>query len=125
MLKEETCPKKAVGCVVVDEDDKIISTGYNGTPKGLPHCIDEVPCGGESDGGICLATHAEINALLSCRDVQSAATIYITCSPCPECMKAVLTTNIKNIVFGEFHKTWNVSKTMWPHKWSFMDVEDL
>ncbi|KKL26258.1 hypothetical protein LCGC14_2397100 [marine sediment metagenome] len=56
-----TCPRASVGAVVVSEDNRILSTGYNGSPSGEPHCID-VGCDMVDDH--CQRTlHAEVNAI--------------------------------------------------------------
>lgn len=100
-----TCPRRQVGCVTVDQGAKILSTGYNGVPKGFPHCID-TPCGGEaypSGQGLsaCMATHAEANALLQCQDVSRIHTIYVTTAPCSECAKLIANTGCRRVVCGE------------------------
>lgn len=59
-----TCDRAFVGCVLVNSDNRIVSTGYNGAISGNPHC-DEV--GHTLRDGHCIATiHAEMNALLYC-----------------------------------------------------------
>ncbi len=102
-----TCPRRQVGCVIVDKNKHIIATGYNGVPKGYPHCTDK-PCGGQdSESGknlnACMATHAEQNALLQCRDVNSIDTIYITTSPCITCAKLIANTSCKRIVCSSMY----------------------
>ena len=99
-----TCDRKHVGAVLV-RDRIILSTGYNGSIRGLPHC-DEVGHMMEDDH--CVATiHAEANAV-----IQAArngvgllgATIYTTASPCWPCFKLVANAGIRRIVFGEFYR---------------------
>ncbi len=99
-----TCSRKHVGSVIV-RDKTILSTGYNGSVRGLPHC-DEV--GHMMEDGHCVrTTHAEINAI-----IQSAkngtrvdgAAIYVTASPCWSCFKAICNAGINRIVFGEFYR---------------------
>lgn len=59
-----TCDRAYVGCVIVNEDNRIVTTGYNGSIKGNPHCDD---IGHTMRDGHCIATiHAEMNALLYC-----------------------------------------------------------
>ena len=121
-----TCIRKQVGCVLVDELGQILSTGYNGVARGLPHCNEEVivkvsvsyydkdlfatpstypnKCAGaDHDSGqgleICEAIHAEQNALLQCHDVQQIDTVYVTTSPCRHCMKLIMNTSAKRVVF--------------------------
>jgi dCMP deaminase len=99
-----TCDRKHVGAVIV-RDKTILSTGYNGSVRGLPHCDD---IGHMMQDGHCVATiHAEANAI-----IQSAkngvrldgADIYITASPCWNCFKMVSNAGIKNIYYGEFYR---------------------
>lgn len=99
-----TCPRKHVGAVIV-RDKTILSTGYNGSIRGAPHCT-EVGCLMENDH--CLRTvHAEANAL-----VQAArhgirlegAQIFITASPCFNCFKLIVNAGIRTVVFGEFYR---------------------
>ena len=63
-----TCARRQVGCVLVDSNNHVAATGYNGVPKGFVHCLD-VPCiGADAQSGTrldeCYAVHAEMNALL-------------------------------------------------------------
>jgi dCMP deaminase len=99
-----TCPRREVGCVIVDNHNHIKATGYNGVPKGYQHCID-TPCGGQScetSKGLnsCMATHAEQNALLQCNDTMSIDTIYCTTSPCITCSKLIANTSCKRVVYS-------------------------
>ena len=100
-----TCARRKVGCVIVNSKNHVVATGYNGVASGQEHCIDN-PCGGakfKSGEGldVCQAIHAEQNALLQCRDVYDIETIYCTVSPCIHCVKLLLNTSVKNIIFGE------------------------
>jgi dCMP deaminase len=99
-----TCPRKHVGAVIV-RDKTVLSTGYNGSIRGAPHCT-EVGCLMENDH--CVRTvHAEANAL-----VQAAhngvrlegAEIYVTASPCFNCFKLIVNAGIRTIHYGEFYR---------------------
>jgi dCMP deaminase len=99
-----TCPRLQVGCVLVNKHNHIIATGYNGVAAGLPHCTDE-PCPGAfvesgKGTGTCEAIHAEQNALLQCKDIHEIEVAYITHSPCKTCIKLLLNTSCKKIVFS-------------------------
>ena len=101
-----TCPRRAVGCVLVNSAGHVIATGYNGVARGTPHCEGEHRCGGSdspSGQGLnkCKAIHAEQNALLQCSDVECIDTVYVTASPCITCAKLLLNTNCKRVVFFE------------------------
>ncbi len=99
-----TCDRKHVGAVIV-RDRTILSTGYNGSIRGLPHC-DEV--GHMMEDGHCVATiHAEANAIIQAAkngvSIDGGA-IYITASPCWPCFKLIANAGLRRIVFGEFYR---------------------
>lgn len=94
-----TCPRAMVGAVLVREH-RILTTGYNGAPRGVAHCGD-VGCALEN--GHCLrATHAEANAV-----VQGAlhgiglagATAYCTHQPCVNCSKLLISAGVVKIIY--------------------------
>lgn len=99
-----TCDRKHVGAVIV-RDKTILSTGYNGSVRGLPHC-DEV--GHMMEDGHCVRTiHAEANAVIQAAVNGTSidlATIYITASPCWSCFKMIANAGVRRIVFGEFYR---------------------
>ena len=99
-----TCDRKHVGAVLV-RDKTILSTGYNGSIRGLPHC-DEV--GHMMENGHCVATvHAEANAIIQAarNGVRiDGAIIYTTASPCWPCFKLIANSGCVKIVFGEFYR---------------------
>jgi dCMP deaminase len=99
-----TCPRKAVGAIVV-RDKAVLATGYNGSLRGLPHCT-EVGCLMENDH--CVRTvHAEANALLQAARHGVAidgADIYITASPCWSCFKLIVNAGIRRVLYGEFYR---------------------
>jgi dCMP deaminase len=99
-----TCDRKHVGAAIV-RDRNILSTGYNGSLRGLEHC-DEIGHLMENDH--CVRTvHSEANAI-----VQAArngvriegATIYVTSSPCWNCFRLIANAGIVRICFGEFYR---------------------
>ena len=99
-----TCDRKHVGAVIV-RDKTLLSTGYNGSIKGLRHC-NEAGC--EMVDGHCIRTsHAEANAI-----VQAAkngvkidgAEIYVTASPCYNCFKLIANSGIKIIFYNELYR---------------------
>lgn len=99
-----TCPRKAVGAVIV-RDRAVLATGYNGSIRGLPHCTD-VGC--LMVNGHCVRTvHAEANAILQAakHGVRlEGAEIYVTASPCWDCFKLVANAGINRVLFGEFYR---------------------
>ena len=103
-----TCPRRQVGCVIVNKHNHIKATGYNGVPKNFTHCTI-TPCGGQngkSSEGLnsCMATHAEQNALLQCDDVMDIHTIYVTTSPCITCAKLISNTSCKRVIYSDIYK---------------------
>lgn len=100
-----TCIRRRVGCVLVDKNNRVLSIGYNGVPRGMRHCIDN-PCAGASAKSgtnldLCEASHAEQSALMACKDIEAIYTAYVTSSPCNSCVKLLANTGCQNIVFGE------------------------
>lgn len=105
VAQRATCPRRRVGCVLVDKHNHILATGYNGVPRGVPHCINNPCAGATASSGealdLCEATHAEQNALLQCHDTEAIHTVYTTTSPCIHCVKLLMNTGAKNIYFTE------------------------
>jgi dCMP deaminase len=99
-----TCDRKHVGAVIV-RDKTILSTGYNGSIRGMPHC-DDVGHLMESDH--CVATvHAEANAIIQAakNGVRiDGAELYTTASPCWSCFKLIANAGIGTIYYGEFYR---------------------
>ncbi|MDQ7006507.1 MAG: cytidine/deoxycytidylate deaminase family protein [Acidobacteriota bacterium] len=99
-----TCERKHVGAVIV-RDKRILSTGYNGSIRGLDHCDD---VGHMMEAGHCVRTvHAEANAIVQAAAngvAVDGAEIYITASPCWNCFKLVANAGIRAIYFGEFYR---------------------
>ncbi len=111
-----TCIKRKYGAVIV-KDDAVISTGYNGSPRGFEDCCDIGRCPRiernlhQGEGyGMCRAIHAEANALLNCsREQTIGADLYLAgvnpddCSvhkakPCPLCARMIIQAGIKNVI---------------------------
>lgn len=99
-----TCTRKRVGCVIVDPKNNIISTSYNGSPPGEPHCIDDGCILGES-GGCIRTTHAEINALnkikTSMYHLLNGSTVFVTLSPCLPCAMQLAQWGIERVYYLE------------------------
>ncbi|MFW5875710.1 MAG: deoxycytidylate deaminase [Myxococcota bacterium] len=110
-----TCSRKHVGAVIV-RDKTILSTGYNGSIRGLAHCDDDDHM---MEEGHCVRTiHAEANAIIQAAKNGTrieAASIYVTASPCWSCFKMIANSGIERIVFGEFYRDpriFEVSRTL-------------
>jgi len=99
-----TCDRKHVGAVIV-RDKTILSTGYNGSIRGMPHCDD---VGHLMENDHCVATvHAEANAIIQAakNGVRiEGAEIYTTASPCWSCFKLITNAGIEAIYYGEFYR---------------------
>src|SRR5438067_1662943 len=99
-----TCDRKFVGAVIV-RDKTILSTGYNGSIRGMPHCSEE---GHMMENDHCVATiHAEANAIIQAakHGVRiDGATVYVTASPCWSCFKQIANAGLRRIVYGEFYR---------------------
>jgi dCMP deaminase len=111
------CIRRKVGCVLVNNLNHVIATGYNGRARGVDNCLD-TPCAGSSamsgeDLGKCEAIHAEQNALLQCKDVESIHTAYCTTSPCVHCVKLLMNTSCTRIVFSEHYPGHEESERLW------------
>lgn len=104
VAERATCPRRKVGCVLVDSKQHIVATGYNGVPSGFTHCT-EVPCEGAtlpSGAGLdlCEAIHSEVNAFLQVRS-DDELTAYMTVTPCYTCSKMFANSNVTRIVAAE------------------------
>ena len=98
--KRSKDPNTQVGACIVSQDNIIISTGYNGMPKGCSD--DEFPwdrVGEETKYPY--VVHAELNAILNAngRDLRGSK-LYVALFPCNECAKAIIQAGIKTIVYG-------------------------
>jgi dCMP deaminase len=100
VAERSTCDRAHVGAVIV-QDRRMLTTGYNGAPAGLPHCDD---VGHLIVDGHCVRTlHAEQNAIIQAalHGVGIAdATIYVTHQPCLVCAKMIINAGIKRVVYA-------------------------
>ena len=107
VAQRSTCTRRAVGAVIV-KDKRILSTGYNGAPAGISHCIDtgclrqqlNVPSGERHE--LCRGIHAEQNAIIQAayHGVSvKGATLYCTNLPCSICAKMIINAGIKVIYY--------------------------
>ena len=97
-------PSTQVGACIVSQDNKILSMGYNGFPKGCSD--DEFPWGKEQqeedpyNSKYFYSTHSELNAILNYRGGSlEGSKLYVTLFPCNECAKAIIQAGIKTIVY--------------------------
>jgi len=93
-------PNTTVGACIVNKNNRVLTTGYNGTPVGLSD--DEMPW--ERDGGFketkyAYVCHSELNAILNYKGDLSDTIIYVTLFPCNECAKVIAQSGIKEVVY--------------------------
>ena len=119
VAKRATCLRRQIGAVIV-RDKRILSTGYNGAPRGLAHCLETgclrekmgIPSGKQQE--LCRGLHAEQNAIIqaalsgvSIADSQ----IYSVTHPCVVCAKMIINAGIKRVVFEDSYPD-SLSKEM-------------
>jgi dCMP deaminase len=112
-----TCLQRKYGAVIVDKDDYIVSTGYNGAPKGTTDCLELKSCWRKVKGipsgqnyEKCMSVHAEMNALLQAGKSANGGTMYLSgydvvkqeipenMKPCALCTKLLVNSQIKQVV---------------------------
>jgi len=109
VAKRSTCLRQKVGVIIV-KDKRILTTGYNGAPSSLPHCLDvgclreqlNIPSGERHE--LCRAVHAEQNAIIQAALHGASianATLYTTHQPCIMCAKMLINAKIRKVVYGK------------------------
>ncbi len=101
--KRSKDPNTQVGCCIVNEDKKIVGVGYNGMPRNcndldFPWNIRE---GKLQDTKYAYVVHAELNAILNSITSLKGCTLYVSLFPCNECVKAIIQSGIKEIVYED------------------------
>ncbi len=109
-----TCLRRQFGAVIV-QNNHVISTGYNGAPKDMPHCIeigclrDELGILSGTQHEICRGVHSEQNAIIQCAihgESTKDGTMYVTGFPCKICAKMIINSMIKRVVIsGQYSDT--------------------
>lgn len=113
VARRSTCNRAAVGSVIV-RNRNILATGYNGAPRGMPHCTD-VGClvysstnpDGQTEENCFRTIHSEINAMAQAAKSGvsiEGSSIYITHSPCIHCLKVLINTGIERIFYRKPYK---------------------
>ncbi|MHA1187631.1 MAG: deoxycytidylate deaminase [Candidatus Heimdallarchaeota archaeon] len=103
-----TCLRRQFGAVIV-QNGHAISTGYNGAPKDMPHCIEigclrddlNIPSGQQHE--VCRGVHSEQNAIIQCAihgESTKDGTLYVTGYPCKICAKMIINSMIKRVVIS-------------------------
>ena len=95
-------PSTQVGACIVSNDNRILSMGYNGAPRGLND--DSMNWGREGsflETKYAYVCHAELNAILNYRENLEGAKIYVALFPCNECAKAIIQAGIKEVIYKD------------------------
>jgi dCMP deaminase len=109
VARRSTCLRRGVGAVIV-KDRRILTTGYNGAPSGLRHCLEtgclreELNISSGERHELCRGLHAEQNAIIQAavHGVSiKGATLYCTNHPCAICLKMIINAGIASIVYRE------------------------
>lgn len=111
--RRANCRGRKVGAILV-KGDRVIATGYNGTPEGLPNCLDGgcLRCADRSrfvagtDYDLCICVHAESNALLTAGRFGASTdgtTVYTTDQPCFSCSKELIQAGVVKVFYA---RTW-------------------
>ena len=110
VAERSTCLRKKYGAIIV-KNDVIVSTGYNGAPRGRKNCTDmgeclrdklSIPSGTKHE--ICYAIHAEQNAIIQAAKLGSSidgATLYCTHQPCVICAKMIVNSGISRVIYEQ------------------------
>lgn len=109
VAKRSTCIRRQVGAILV-KDKRILSTGYNGAPSGVDHCLDvgclreqrNIPSGERHE--LCRGSHAEQNAIVQAAAHGTSikdAVLFCTNLPCSICIKMIINAGIKGIFYEE------------------------
>lgn len=127
VAQRSTCEYRKVGAVIVDFENRIISTGYNGTPRGTLHCTEggcprreairlgKIPHQSGENLNICSAIHSEINAIIQAAQLSNLPKefkIYVTTFPCLQCLVALLNAGCKQINFLEDYSFGELESTI-------------
>lgn len=102
-----------IGCVIVSEDNEILSTGFNGFPRGV---IDNISARYQRETKLFLTEHSERNSIYAAAKRGTSlngSKIYVNGYPCAECMRAIIQSGIKEVVIKdnskEFNERWKTS----------------
>ncbi len=107
VAKRSNCSRRSVAAVIV-ADRRIISTGYNGTPRGITNCFEGgcPRCSGNAKSGTsldeCLCLHAEQNAICQAAYYGirlEGSSIYVTLTPCLTCAKLIVSAGIREVIY--------------------------
>jgi len=93
-----TCPRRKVGALLT-QSNRLRATGYNGSPSGQPHCLDQ-GCLLNEEGRCKRTVHAEVNLLHDALPHQlTGGIVWVTDQPCPDCARALAGSAIQKVVY--------------------------
>jgi len=108
------------GAVIVDQNNRIVSTGYNGFPSGGPDNLIPNLRPEKYD----FIIHAEMNSILAAKQDLSGCTIYVTGTPCKSCFLHILGSGISSVVFGDIsYEEYENDQMIKAHLYSLYDIE--
>lgn len=113
VAQRASCRRKRVGAIIVDEDHRIISTGYNGAPRGMPDCL-EAGCDLRTIDGreSCVRTlHAESNAIDYAGKAADGGILFATVIPCRLCAQRIVQAGITRVCFHEYYESQGTKET--------------
>jgi dCMP deaminase len=125
VAQRSLCVRAQVGAVIVNADNRIVSTGYNGPPAGFEHrhlpCSEWCERGADPDGGDmyrCASVHAEANALLTGdRSSWQGGAMYVTKHPCWECAKLIANSGLAALLVYPVEPTPPAHHSYNTYKW--------
>ncbi len=99
--KRSKDPSTQVGACIVDDENKVVSIGYNGMPRGIKDYDLTWEKGEDLNSKYLYVCHAEFNAILNTRNGSAlkGCRVYVTLFPCNECAKAIVQTGIKEVIY--------------------------
>jgi dCMP deaminase len=109
-------PNTQVGACIVDDSNRVISMGYNGTPRGIdPESIPWARTGKEEETKYPYIVHAERNAIINSSMSVKNCVLYVTLFPCNECAKEIIQSGIKAVYYLEnsYEDTWQYKTSKW------------
>lgn len=116
--EQSTCARMSVGCVIAF-DGRTLSSGFNGAPRGMPHCDHNCNCGGDEHSpgyhdddcwtgpSGCVAVHAEANAIAFAARHGIAllgSTVYTTMAPCVKCAELIVNAGVARVVWRQLYR---------------------
>ena len=112
VARRSNCSRRQVAAIIV-KDRRIISTGYNGTPRGVRNCFEGgcPRCAGDAPSGDalgeCICSHAEENAITQAAYhgiAVNRAVIYCTLGPCLLCAKMIINAGIREVIYEDAYR---------------------